>query len=185
MTPSHRAFLHQIASRYISGVHQRLLVHEPTLAAASKQTLLPAGVMVQKTVTLQLGPLLAQVSGIGDFSLGRHSIRAIASALGLSRREASHHCINPVNCDPEKEYGLQTGMVSPFLAPKHPTGLAAVVQIPWPAQWEREQRQVAVSLSLSESLMLPLSSFLDVLRDYAKYAYPDHVSFIVLSDLIP
>jgi hypothetical protein len=30
--------------------------------------------------------------------------------------------------------------------------------------------------------MLPLSSFLDVLREYAKCAYPDHVSFIVLSE---
>ena len=182
MTPSHRAFLHQVVSRYVPTCNQRLLIHEPTLAAAETQTVLPPGVIVQKTITLQLGPLLLQVTSIGDFSLGRRSIRAIASALGLSRREASHHSINPAHCDPEKEYGLQAGMVSPFLPPKYPTRLAAVVQIPWPVDWEREQREVAIALSLCESLMLPLSSFLDVLREYAKHAYPDQVSFVVLPE---
>src|SRR5947209_1513772 len=110
MTPSHRAFLHQVVSRYVPTCYQRLLIHEPTKAAAETQTLLPAGIIVQKTITLQLGPLLLQVSSVGDFSLGRRSIRAIASALGLSRREASHHSINPAHCDPEKEYGLRPGL---------------------------------------------------------------------------
>ena len=166
MTPSHRAFLHKVVSRHVPTSYPQLLIHEPSLRAIETQMLLPAGCIVQKTITLQLGPLLLQVSGIGDFSLGRRSIRAIASALGLSRREASHHSINPAHCDPEKEYGLQAGMVSPFLPPKYPTRLAAVVQIPWPVDWEREQREVAIALSLCESLMLPLSSFLDVLREY-------------------
>jgi hypothetical protein len=152
------------------------------MAAAETQTLLPAGVIVQKTITLQLGPLLLQVTGVGDFALGRRSIRAIAAAFGLSRRQASYHSINPAHCDPQKEYGLQAGMVSPFLPPNYPTRLAAVVQIPWPVEWEREQREVAIALSLCESLMLPLSSFLDVLREYAKHAYPDQVSFIVLPE---
>ncbi|MFL5662022.1 MAG: hypothetical protein ACJ8BW_11835 [Ktedonobacteraceae bacterium] len=181
MTPSHRAFLHEVVSR-VPTSYQRLLIHEPSLTAAETQMLLPAGCIVQKTITLQLGPLLLQVSGIGDFSLERRSIRAMASALGLSRRQASHQTINPAHCDPEKEYGLQAGMVSPFLPPKYPTRLAAVVQLPWPVEWEREQREVAVSISLCECLMFPLSSFLDVLREYAKRAYPDHVSFLVLPE---
>ncbi len=35
---------------------------------------------------------------------------------------------------------------------------------------------------VSRYVMLPLSSFLDVLREYAKRAYPDHVSFLVLPE---
>ncbi len=62
MTPSHRAFLHQVVSRHVPTCYQRLLIHEPTLAAAETQTVLPAGVIVQKTITLQLGPLLLQVT---------------------------------------------------------------------------------------------------------------------------
>lgn len=185
MTPSHRAFLYKVVSRYVPISYQQLLIHKPSLTAAETQMLLPVGCIVQKTITLQLGPRLLQVSGIGDFSLGRHSIRSMASVLGLSRREASHHAINPAHCDPEKEYGLQAGIVSPFLPPMYPTRLAAVVQLPWPVEWEREPREVAISLSLCECLILPLDSFHDVLREYAKRAYPDHVPFLMLPKELP
>src|SRR2546421_9439979 len=158
MTPSHRAFLHQVVSRHVPTCYQRLLIHEPTLAAAETQTVLPPGVIVQKTITLQLGPLLLQVTSIGDFSLGRRSIRAIASALGLSRREASHHSINPPHCDPEKEYGPHAGVGSPFLPPKYPTRPAGMIQIPWPSWRGREQGAGAIAPSLCERLMVPLRS---------------------------
>ena len=65
------------------------------------------------------------------------------------------------------------GMVSPFLRPMRATRLAALVVLPWPRCWEAQMREVAISLSLWESLVLPLSCLRPLLRSYAARAYPE------------
>jgi hypothetical protein len=64
------------------------------------------------------------------------------------------------------------GMVSPFVSPLQKTRVAAVVLLPWPRRWEEQGREVAVSLSLWESLLLPLRCLRDIVRGYAWRAYP-------------
>jgi len=63
-------------------------------------------------------------------------------------------------------------MVSPFLHPSHHTGLGALVLLPWPEQSEAQVQEVAISLSLWESLVLPLRCLRQLIRGYAKRAYP-------------
>ena len=67
---------------------------------------------------------------------------------------------------------MQPGMVSPFLHPSHHTGLGALVLLPWPERWEAHEREVAISLSLWESLVLPLRCLRQLIRSYARRAYP-------------
>ena len=82
---------------------------------------------------------------------------------------------------------MSPGMVSPFLPPFHPNRLVAVVQVPWPADWDDQGKAVGVSLSLFESLILPLSCFRAILRQYARRAYASDIHWIELSprDLLP
>ena len=79
------------------------------------------------------------------------------------------------------------GMVSPFLPPLHSSRLEAVVQVPWPTDWEYQGKAVGVSLSLFESLILPLSCFRAILRQYARRAYGPGIRWIELlqQDLLP
>ena len=79
------------------------------------------------------------------------------------------------------------GMVSPFLPPLHPSRLAALVQVPWPADWEYQGKAVGVSLSLFESLILPLHCFRTILYKYAARAYTPGIRWIELSpqNLLP
>jgi hypothetical protein len=79
---------------------------------------------------------------------------------------------------PEEEFGMLPGMVSPFLPPFHPSRLAAVVHVAWPADWEEQGKEVGVSLSLFESLILPLHCFRTILRQYAAQAYEPHLRLI-------
>ena len=67
---------------------------------------------------------------------------------------------------------MQPGMVSPFLHPERETELAALVLLPWPQWWEAQEREVAISLSLWESLALPVRCLHPLIRRYAKRAYP-------------
>lgn len=97
--------------------------------------------------------------------------RSVAEALGLPRRAAKQCSTNPATCRPEEEFGMLSGMVSPFLPPFHPSRLAAVVHVAWPAAWEVQGKVVGVSLSLFESLILPLHCFGTILRQYAARAY--------------
>ena len=50
---------------------------------------------------------------------------------------------------------MQPGMVSPFLHPEQAAHLSALVLLPWRELWEAQEREVALSLSLWESLALP------------------------------
>jgi len=65
--------------------------------------------------------------------------------------------MNPGSCDPVEEFEMLPGMISPFLRPLRRTGLAAVALVPWQQVREEQETEVAVSLSLWESLLLPFA----------------------------
>jgi len=67
---------------------------------------------------------------------------------------------------------MQPGMVSPFLHPERAAHLSALVLLPWRELWEAQEREVAISLSLWESLALPVRCLRPLLRRYARRAYP-------------
>ena len=64
------------------------------------------------------------------------------------------------------------GMVSPFLHPERTAGLSALVLLPWRERWEVQEREVAISLSMWESLALPVRCLRPLIRQYARRAYP-------------
>jgi hypothetical protein len=92
--------------------------------------------------------------------------------LGQPNRRSRHATINPADLQTVEEFGMLPGMVSPFLRPMRATRLAALVVLPWPRGWEEQGREVALSLSLWESLVLPLGCLRPILRSYACRAYP-------------
>jgi hypothetical protein len=153
-------------------LHTRLVRHRNSHSAAQTQALLPPGVLVQKTVTLALGELLVLCTGVGTWHLSRQDLHTIAKALGLPNRKGKHATINPASFQTVEEFGILPGMVSPFLRPGRATRLAALVVLPWPRCWEAQRREVALSLSLWESLVLPLGCLRSLLRSYACQAYP-------------
>jgi hypothetical protein len=153
-------------------VHERITLHAASYSAAQTQAVLPPGALVQKTVTIAMAGKLMLCTCVGDRKLERTHLRAVADALALPRRGVKHCSINPSTCDPVVEYGMLPGMVSPFLLPLQKTRVAAVVLLPWPRWWEDQGREVAVSLSLWESLLLPLRCLKDIVRSYARSPYP-------------
>jgi hypothetical protein len=153
-------------------LHARLLRHAPSHSAAQTQALLPPGVLAQKTVTLALGESLLLATGVGTRTLSRQELRAITQALGLPSRARIHGTFNPPPHDSVERFGMVRGMVSPFLPPTRETGLSALVLLPWPQRWDAQAREVAISLSLWESLVLPLGSLRALVRLYAGRAYP-------------
>jgi hypothetical protein len=177
--------LYEIASQHIQAlsdveplpawharpVHERLALHAASYTAAQTQAVLPPGALVQKTVTVDMAGKLLLCTCVGDQKLERTYLRAMAEALALPRRAVKHCTINPSTCDPVVEYGMLPGMVSPFLPPLRKTRVAAVVLLPWPGRWEEQGREVAVSLSLWESLLLPLRCLKDIVHCYASRAY--------------
>jgi hypothetical protein len=62
-------------------------------------------------------------------------------------------------------------MVTPFLHPSHHADVSALILSPCPKQWEALDREVAIPLSLWESLVLPLRCLRQVIRSYASRAY--------------
>jgi hypothetical protein len=153
-------------------LHTRLVRHRHSHSAVETQALLPPGVLVQKTVTLALDELLVLCTGVGTWRLSRQDLHTIAMALGLPNRRSRHATINPADLQTVEEFGMLPGMVSPFLRQSRATRLAALVVLPWPRCWEEQWREVAISLSLWESLMLPLGCLRLLLRNYACRAYP-------------
>jgi len=154
-------------------LHTRLVRHSPSYSAMETQALLPPGVLVQKTVTLAVDELLVLCTGVGTWQLSRQDLHAITRALGLSSRRSRHTTINPASFQTVEEFGMLPGMVSPFLRPMRATRLAALVVLPWPRCWETQRREVAISLSLWESLILPLSCLRSLLRSYSARTYPE------------
>jgi len=153
-------------------LHARLLRHGQTLSAAETQALLPPGVLVHKTVSMTLAKTLLLCTGVGPQRVTRQQLRALSAALALPRRAVKQCTVNPVTCNPVETFAMQPGMVSPFVHPAHHTGLGALVLLPWPERWEAREREVAISLSLWESLVLPLRCLRQLIRSYARRAYP-------------
>jgi hypothetical protein len=153
-------------------LHARLLRHGPSQRAVQTQALLPPGVLVQKTVSVTIGERLLLCSGVGTGSLTRWHLRDIAAALALPYRTLKRCTINPSTHTSAEAFAMQPGMVSPFLHPERATHLSALVLLPWRELWEAQEREVAVSLSLWESLALPVRCLRPLLRRYARRAYP-------------
>ena len=152
-------------------LHARLLRHGPSQRAAETQALLPPGVLVQKTVSITIGERLLLCSGVGTGSLTRWHLRDIAAALTIPYRTIKRCTINSSTHTSVEAFAMQPGMVLPFLHPKRAARLSALVLLPWPKRWEDQEREVAISLSLWESLALPLRCLRPLVRDYARRAY--------------
>jgi hypothetical protein len=172
--------LYDLASQYIDDLPERIYRHAATQSAAQTQALLPPSVLVQKTVSVEMAGHLLLWTSVGEQEHTLDQRRTVATALGLPRRAAKQCSTNPATCRPEEEFGMLPGMVSPFLPPLHSSRLEAVVQVPWPTDWEYQGKAVGVSLSLFESLILPLSCFRAILRQYASRAYGPGIRWIEL-----
>jgi hypothetical protein len=157
---------------YSRPLHARLLRHGPTLSAAGTQALLPPEVLVHKTVSMTLAETLLLCTSVGPQRLTRQQLHTIAAALEMPRRAAKQCTINPVTSNQVEMFNMQPGMVSPFLQPSHHTDLGALVLLPLPEQSEAQAQEVAISLSLWESLVLPLRCLRQLIRSYARRAYP-------------
>jgi hypothetical protein len=170
--------LYDLASLYVKDLPERIYWHAPTQSAAETQAVLPPQVLVQKTVSVEMAGKLLLWTSVGEQVHTLEQRRSVAEALGLPRRAAKQCSTNSATCRPEEEFALLPGMVSPFLPPFHPSRLAAVVHVPWPADWEEQGKAVGVSLSLFESLILPLHCFGTILRQYAARAYEPRIRWI-------
>ncbi len=111
-------------------LHQRLVWHVSTRSAEETQAVLPAGVLVQKTVTIEMDGKLILCSGVGTQPVTRTHLHTLAAMLSLSRRATKRCMLNPVTCDPVREFEMLPGMVSPFLRPQRPTRLTALALLP-------------------------------------------------------
>ncbi len=154
-------------------LHARLLRHGPSQRATQTQALLPPGVLVQKTVSITMGERLLLCSGVGTGSLTRWRLRDIAAALAIPFRTIKRCTINSSTHTSIEAFAMQPGMVSPFLHPERGAQLSALVLLPWRERWEAQAREVAISLSLWESLALPVRCLRPLVRQYARRAYPE------------
>jgi hypothetical protein len=170
--------LYDLASPYVKDLPERICWHAPTQSAAQTQVVLPARVLVQKTVSVEMTGRLLLWTSVGEQEHTLEQRRTVAEALGLPRRAAKQCSTNPATCRPEEAFAMLLGMASPFLPPCYPSRLVAVVHIPWPADWEEQGKAVGVSLSLFESLLLPLHCFGAILRQYAARAYEPRIRWI-------
>jgi hypothetical protein len=158
----------------VTDLNRRVIRHKPSLSAADKQSILP-DLLVQKTVTILIEGNFVLCSSVGDLKISRKLLGEIAVTLGLPRRGNKSY-INPAAFIPEIELGLLRGMVSAFFSPGRITQLGLVALI---TPSSTQMPDVAVSLSPSESLLLPYSVFPAIARKYASRAYP-YVAFILL-----
>jgi hypothetical protein len=153
-------------------LHARLLRHGASLSAAETQALLPPGVLVHKSVSMTLDETLLLCTVAGLQRITRQHLKVIAAALELPGSAVKRRTINPGIYCPVETFGIQPGIVSPFLHPTHHSSVGALVLLPWPQRWEEQEREVALSLSLWESLLLPLRCLRPLVHSYARRAYP-------------
>jgi len=179
--------LYDISSQFVDDLPQRICWYAPTLSASETQAVLPPQVLVQKTVSVEMAGRLLLWTGVGEYEHTLDQRRVVASALGLPHRAARQCSTNSATCRPEEEFAMLPGMVSPFLSPWRPTRLVSVMQVPWPTAWEEQGKAVGVSLSLFESLILPLSSFRAIVLQYSARAYASTIRWMEVSsqDLLP
>lgn len=165
-----------VARGHVSGLfgrplHQRIVRHPATHSAKQTQDVLPRGVIVQKSVSLAIGNRLMLCSCLGDHRLTHADYLHIGRTFSLSRKAIDHAATNPQTVDPVDVFGMADGMVSPFLPPHHAEKIAALVLAPWPITWEQEETDVAISLSLWESLLIPVCCIRSIVRKYAAKVY--------------
>ena len=153
-------------------LHTRLLRHAPLHSTAEMQALLPAGVLVHKTISFTLADTIALCTGVGTQCLTRRHLCMIAAALVQHEPNVKQWTITPAPGSSVKKLAMHPGLVSPFLYPSRHAGLAALALLPWSDRWEGHEPEVAISLSLWESLVLPLRCLYPLIRIYAKQAYP-------------
>jgi hypothetical protein len=171
------ALRHEIISDV--GVPHVIWRHTPSLRAADNQAVLDAmpvnmRVWANKTLTIRLGPMHLLCTGVGNFTLNRSLLSAVAHELRLPKRIVKDCHIIPADYSPEYELGLLTGMVSPFLSPAlsahrlHAVALLTETDV----RGEQRPRMVAVSVSPFESLLVPLVQFRILAKMYARRVYP-------------
>lgn len=153
-------------------LHARLLRHGPRLRAGETQALLPPGMLVHQTLSISLADTLLLCTSVGPQMLTRRQLRTITTTLALPTCAFKRCTINPATCDPDETFATKPGLISPFLPPSRDAVVTALVVLPWPKRWEAQGREVAIALSLWESLILPLRCLRQLLRIYAKRAYP-------------
>lgn len=146
------------------------LTHRSSITASEKQAFLPAGIAVLKTVTLAIREVSFLVTGPGDFRLQKALLKRIVHQAELPKRAVSACHINPKTINPEHAYGLCEGIISPFLAPEKQHGLRAIIYIH--SGIAKRYESIAISLSFTESLVVPYRVFQQVLPQYLKLVYP-------------
>jgi hypothetical protein len=154
-------------------LHVRLLRHEPAFSAAVTQIPLPPGVLAQKTVLMTVGGISFVYTGVGPQRLTRQHLHSLAVALDLPCQVIKQCSINSLTFNSVETLGMHPGIISSFWHPLRPTGLTALILVLWPKQWEEQALAVAIALSLWESLVLPLHCLHQLIRSYAKQAYPE------------
>ena len=161
--------LNKLKEYGLNEVHPYVISHKPSFSAYDKQKFLTNSV-VQKTLTIKLADKLILCSGLGDFKVSKGSLIEIGDSLGISKKKSKESIINPEYFLPEKELGLEKGMVSTFLPPNKDYNISAIFFL---SEEDIINSDVAVSLSLSESLVISNTFFKDILNNYAKFAYPN------------
>lgn len=161
-----------LSARSLRPLHERLVRHAASRTAVETQALLPPPAIVQKTVSLDMAGRLMLCTTVSTQLLARWHLRSIAATSGLPRRSLKHTTLNPATCDPLETFEMEPGMVSPFLRPHRATKLTALALLPWPDVWDEPEQEVGVSLSLWESVLLPLRCLRAIIRGYASVAYP-------------
>jgi hypothetical protein len=146
--------------------------HAPTFTAAETQAVLPQGCLVQKTITGRVADKLILWTGVGDFRVTRVLRKMANQKLGFTTKR--DHNFNPVEIDPFLFYGVRPGMVSPFLIRDTPatSQLTALFALDW-SSYSANTTSVAVSLSLTESLIMPVRELEGVLHTYARAVYSE------------
>lgn len=174
MSGSHLGALLALARLQAPSFPISILRHAASFSAQDKQKVLPAGVVVQKSLTLAVGEHLVLLSGLGDFHVERTAhLRALARCFLLRGRDARRYDINPASFSSQFVAGLAPEMVSPFLPPERVRRfpLSAVVILPSPEEVP-STALVAISLSLSTSLLYPVARLPALLEAYGLRYYP-------------
>lgn len=152
----------------IPDLPDRVIEHEPSFSAAEKVGHI-GGHEVQKTVTLLMSGNIFLLTSPVDYKVSGKAPKLIARQVGLPARAARSCYFNPHEIDPEIEYGLLRGMVSPFLPPGRPSRLTALVQLD---PGTRPGAQTSLSISPCESILVPTESVGQIVEAYAARAYP-------------
>lgn len=146
----------------ITNLPERIITHAPSFSAHEKQALLPPNTYVQKTLTAHFSSYLVLCSGVGEWRMHKKAQLHIGRQLALSSRASKAMTLNPQSVHPTEQLGMWPGMVSPFLDTVYAQSVRAIVIMSPPASTFRSE--FSISLSLYESLVLPVDYFSKVIR---------------------